>query len=81
MNTIVLYTNGGQESDRLRQLLMSLGDEYHEYTLGEDFTESQFRKEFGESAEYPQVSIGINHIGGLKQTLNYLKNKGKILLM
>lgn len=76
MKTIVLYTNGGQESERIRQLLMSLGDEYLEYTLGEDFTETQFRSEFGSHAEFPQVSIGIHHIGGLKETLHYLQRNG-----
>lgn len=78
MKTIVLYTDGGQESDRIRQLLMSLGDEYLEYTLGKDFTESQFRSEFGYHAEYPQVSIGVHHIGGLKDTLHYLQDHGEI---
>ena len=78
MNTVVLYTNGGQESERIRQLLLSLGGEYLEYTLGTDFTERQFRTEFGESAEYPQVSIGYKHIGGLKDTLHYLKDTGAI---
>lgn len=75
MNTIVLYTNGGQESERIRQLLLSLGGEYLEYRLGSDFTERDFRSEFGSSAEYPQVSIGFEHIGGLKETLHYLQDR------
>ena len=75
MNTIVLYTNGGQESERIRQLLLSLGGEYLEYRLGSDFTERDFRAEFGSSAEYPQVSIGFDHIGGLKETLHYLQDR------
>ena len=76
MKTAVLYTDGGLESDRVRQLLLSLGGEYLEYTLGTDFTEKQFRGEFGESAEFPQVSIGYQHIGGLKDTLHYLQEEG-----
>ena len=43
MNTSILYTDGGQESERIRQLLKSLGGEYLEYTLGKHFTEAQFR--------------------------------------
>lgn len=78
MNTAVLYTDGGQESERIRQLLLSLGDEYLEYTLGTDFTEREFISEFGERAEYPQVTIGFDHIGGLKETLNYLKDRNLI---
>ena len=73
MKTAVLYTDGGLESERIRQLLLSLGGEYLEYTLGEEFTERQFRAEFGEEATFPQVSIGYQHIGGLKDTLHYLQ--------
>ena len=76
MKTAVLYTDGGLESDRIRQLLLSLGGEYLEYTLGSDFTEKQFRTEFGDTAEFPQVSIGYQHIGGLKDTLHYLQDEG-----
>jgi len=78
MNTSILYSNGSLECERIRQLLSSLGGEYLEYSLGKDFTESQFRSEFGEDAEYPQVSIGYEHIGGLKDTLHYLQNNNII---
>ena len=74
MKTVVLYTDGGQESERIRQLLLSLGGEYHEYLLGSDFSDRQFRAEFGSEAEYPQVNIGDQHIGGLKETLHYLQD-------
>ena len=78
MKTAVLYTDGGQESERIRQLLLSLGGEYLEYTLGKDFTQRQFTAEFGEEATYPQVSIGYEHVGGLKDTLHYLQDRGLI---
>ena len=74
--TAVLYSNQSQECDRARMLLKSLGGEYLEYTLGVDFTETQFRLEFGESAEYPQVSIGAEYIGSLKETLHYFQDTG-----
>ena len=32
----------------------------------------QFRAEFGSEAEYPQVAIGLNHRGNLKETLKYM---------
>ena len=76
--TIVLYTDGGQESERCRDLLISLNGEFLEYQLDEDFNERQFRSEFGERAEYPQVAVGYKHIGGLKETLQYLKEQGLI---
>ena len=72
-NTIVLYTDESQECERVRQLLVSLGDQFLEYKLGEDFNSKDFISEFGTEAEYPQVSIGENHIGGLKDTLHYLQ--------
>ncbi len=77
-DTIVLYTNDGQESDRCRDLLISLNGEFLEYQLDEDFNERQFRSEFGDTAEFPQVAVGIKHIGGLKETLQYLKEQGLI---
>ena len=74
METAVLYTNGGIESDRVRQLLQSLDGEYLEYQLGVDFNERDFAREFGAEAEYPQVAIGLKHRGDLKETLHYLNN-------
>lgn len=74
--TAVLYTDRNQECERIRMLLMSLGGEYLEYTLGLDFSDRQFRMEFGKNAEYPQVTINNEHIGSLKETLNYFKTKG-----
>lgn len=74
--TAVLYTNGNIECDRIRQLLQSLEGEYLEYLLGADFSDRQFRAEFGSEAEYPQVSINNKHIGGLKETLQYFNQQG-----
>ena len=73
--TAVLYTNGNIECDRVRQLLQSLGGEYLEYHLGEEFTDKQFRSEFGAAAEYPQITINGNHIGSLKETLRYFQTQ------
>ena len=73
--TVVIYSNGGQECERLASLLKSLGGEFLEYKLGQHFTQRAFEKEFGESAEYPQINIGYKHIGGLKETLQYFQQK------
>jgi len=70
----VLYTDGGIECDRIRMLLQALGGEYREYLLGADFSDRQFRAEFGSEAEYPQVTINGKHIGSLKETLQYFQN-------
>ena len=69
----VLYTDGSQECERIRMLLKSLGGEYLEYELGVDFSDRQFRAEFGKDAVYPQITINHEHIGSLKETLQYFK--------
>ena len=60
-------------------LLKSLGGEFHEYKLDQHFTKTQFEQEFGDDATYPQVSIGSKHIGNMKETLHYMKEKGLIV--
>ena len=74
--TAVIYSNGSQECERIGMLLKSLGGEFHEYKLGEHFDQKAFRKEFGEEATYPQVTIGYNHIGSMKEALQYMKDRG-----
>lgn len=73
---VVIYSNGSQECERIAMLLKSLGGEYHEYLVDCDFSDRQFRMEFGPEATYPQVSIGYKHIGSFKETLKYMKEKG-----
>ena len=74
--TVVIYSNNGQECERLSSLLKSLGGEFLEYKLGQHFTQRAFETEFGKSAEYPQINIGFKHVGGMKETLQYLKEQG-----
>ena len=71
----ILYTDGNQECERIRMLLKSLDGEYLEYQLGVDFSDRQFRAEFGKDAVYPQITINHEHIGSLKETLQYFKEK------
>ena len=74
--TAVIYSNGSQECQRMASLLKSLGGELLEYKLGQHFTQRGFEEEFGEDAEYPQINIGFKHVGGMKETLQYMKNTG-----
>ena len=74
--TAVIYSNGSQECERIAALLKSLGGEFLEYKLNQHFTQKGFESEFGEDAEYPQINIGYRHIGSMKETLRYLKEKG-----
>ena len=59
-------------------LLDNLNENVKEFVLDKDFTQQQFQQEFGSNAEYPQIAIGLDHRGTLKETLNYLKDKGVI---
>ena len=74
--TVVIYSNGSQECERMTMLLRSLEGEFLEYKLNNHFSQRGFVEEFGEDAEYPQINVGFKHIGGMKDTLRYLSEKG-----
>ena len=75
----LVYGNGGQESERAVMVLEACGQDVKEFMLGINFTHKQFKAEFGEGAEYPQVSIGLDHRGTLKETLKYMSDHGMFL--
>ena len=72
----LVYSNGSQESERAKMVLDACGQEVKEFLLGVDFSDKQFRAEFGSEAEYPQVAIGLNHRGNLKETLKFMSDTG-----
>ena len=75
----LVYSNGSQESERAKMVLEACGQQVREFLLGVDFSDKQFRAEFGSEAEYPQVAIGLNHRGSLKETLKYMSDTGMFL--
>ena len=70
----VIYSNKSQECERAIMLLSNVEEDFHEYVLGQDFTDKQFHAEFGSEAQYPQIAIGLKHRGGLKETLQFMKD-------
>ena len=74
--TVVIYSNGSQECERMTMLLKSLEGEFLEYKLNQHFTQKGFESEFGKDAEYPQINIGYKHVGSMKETLQYMKDQG-----
>tara|TARA_A100001201_G_scaffold57302_1_gene55411 strand:- start:253 stop:489 length:237 start_codon:yes stop_codon:yes gene_type:complete len=72
----VIYSNGNQECERVKILLEKLNFQIQVYKLNQHFSERGFVEEFGEEAEYPQVNVGFRHIGGLKDTLHFMKEHG-----
>lgn len=79
MMQALVYGNGSQESERAKMVLEACGQDVREFILGVDFSDRQFRAEFGSEAEYPQVAIGLNHRGSLKETLKYMSEQGMFL--
>ena len=75
----LVYSNGSQESERAKMVLEACGQQVREFLLGSDFSDRQFRAEFGNEAEYPQVAIGLDHRGTLKETLKYMSEHGMFL--
>ena len=60
-------------------LLEAVHEDTKEFVLDTDFSDKQFRAEFGDDAEYPQIAIGLHHRGTLKETIQYMSNKGMFL--
>ena len=79
MTQALVYGNGSQESERAKMVLESCGQDVREFFLGVHFSDKQFRAEFGSEAEYPQIAIGLNHRGTLKETLKYMSDNGMFL--
>ena len=75
----LVYGNGSQECERAVMVLEACGQDVRQFLLGVDFSDRQFRAEFGSEAEYPQISIGLDHRGTLKETLKYMSDKGMFL--
>ncbi len=70
-----IYTKSGcQECERIKQLLKSQDIDFREYTLDTHFDKTQFEMEFGGDASFPQITIGSEHIGTLKEALRHLTN-------
>ena len=75
MQAVVYTKENCQWCDRVKQLFKAVNLDYIEYKYDKDFTKQEFQMEFGGDATFPQVSIGSKHIGGCKETLQYLQQE------
>ena len=75
----IIYSNGNQECERAASLMDAVHNDTIVYKLNKDFTETQFRDEFGEEAEYPMIALGMQHRGTLKETLHFMSDKGMLV--
>jgi len=75
----VLYSKDNcQECERAKMFFESQNISYLEYKYGKDFDRRAFVGEFGEEANFPQIAIDYEHVGSLKETLHFFKEKGLI---
>ena len=75
MKAVFYSKDNCQWCERVKMLFETLKIDYLEYKYQKDFTKDQFYSEFGEGSTFPQVSINSEHIGGFKDTLQYLQEK------
>jgi glutaredoxin len=78
MNFTVYSKKDCEYCYKVKKVLELTGSTFVIYTLGEDFTEKEFRSQFGERSTFPQVVVGDIHIGGCIDTIEYLKENSII---
>ena len=66
---------GAHTVTKIKAVLDQRDMEYNVLTLEEDFTQDEFREEFGLDATFPRVVIDGAIIGGCRDTVEYLLNK------
>lgn len=63
--------------DKVTRVVNSLsGATLETLTLEQDFTRTEFVEKFGEGSTFPQVFIDEEHVGGSRETVNYILAKG-----
>ena len=78
MKAVLWSKDDCQWCERVKQLFAATNREYLEDKLDKDFTKHQFYEEFEEGATFPQVHLDNKHIGGCKDTLQYLQKENLI---
>ena len=74
-----IYSKAGCSfCDKLKQFMDSKGIEYKEYKLGTDYIVEEFVNKFGRNSTFPRVLLDDEVIGGMKETLIYLKSNGYV---
>ena len=45
------------------------------YELGRDFTKEEFYSKFGEGSTFPQITFEDKHLGGCKESIEFMREK------
>jgi glutaredoxin len=82
MRFTVYSKNGCPYCDKVKTVLTSLkedkGFDLVTYELGQDFNREEFYAEFGEGSTFPQVICEDKHLGGCRETIQYLQESNII---
>ena len=76
MKNFTVYSKDG--CNHCKQIIEILGLSelnYVEYKLDIDFTKEAFFGQFGEGATFPQVVLNEKNLGGVRETIQYLKDR------
>ena len=76
MNITIHSKYGRPYCDKIKTVLDQRDMAYTMLTLDEDFTEDEFRTEFGVDASFPRVVIDGVTVGGAREAVQYLLEKG-----
>jgi glutaredoxin len=60
--------------EQIRQVFNLKNIEFEEMKLGQDYTVEQFKNKFGTNVTFPQIFHGDDHIGGVYDTIKYMKS-------
>lgn len=60
--------------DQIRQVFNLKNIEFEEMKLGEDYTIEELKTRFGNNVTFPQIFHGEDHIGGVHDTIKYMKS-------
>lgn len=78
MNAVVYTKDNCPYCVRVKEVLKAINVTVTEYRYPEDFDRDQFYAEFGPGSTFPQVIIEGEHIGGCKETVEYLVEKNLV---
>lgn len=78
MNITIYSKNGCPYCDKIKSVLDQREMEYTLLLLDEDYTRDEFYDEFGSGSTFPQVVFDGNHIGGCRESVQYLVNNNLI---
>ena len=64
--------------DKLMEFMDSKGIQYTQKKLGDDFIVEEFVNAFGRGATFPRVKLDDELIGGMKETVLFLKQNNYV---